>query len=141
MKPRTFFETKCAKHADMGCQRHMQIITTWRQQHAKGLFLGAVKEAVPDMNDLTEGEKTLIEALEAKFGLMIAADKKFEEMVHREMHSLMASALNDTGMKDIFGFIEDHANEKSSAMGEEGLARSKRLYAEYYSERKANEEA
>lgn len=128
MKHQTHHQLVCGRLADDCCKSLLGYVQHWRQQEAAKLLNAAIAEAFAEDEDLTDGEKALVEAIRSKFAVKAATDIEADKRAHELAHALAQDISNRSGARELFGFVEDVANGKASALGEEGKARARQLY-------------
>lgn len=128
MKHQTHHQLVCSRLADDCCKSLTAHIQGWRRQDAGKLLDAAIAEAFAEDADLTAGERALVDAIRSKFALKVATDAEADARAHELAHSLAQDISNQSGARELFGFVEDVANGKSSAQGAAGKARAQQLY-------------
>lgn len=133
---KTHHQMVCDAIAESACQEIMEFFLGEVTKALRAMVNTAIAASVPEGAELTVGQKTLIKGIRAKVGVMSLNDQKMSEHIHARAHSLAMRIMNESGARELFGFIEDTANEKSSAT----KARAKRLYDQYHPDAKPKAE-
>lgn len=125
---KTHHQMVCEMVAETTCQEIMEFLTGEVAKSSRALVNTAIAAAIPKGAELTVGQETILKSIRAKVAVAAMSDQKMREEVHGRAHALAMRIMNESGARELFGYIEDVANDKSSATKE----RAQRLYDQYH---------